>query len=157
MTVGRAFPLLCIAVLAGVAGCQQAAPLSAADQAALRASTDSFVARTNRKDFAGTAALFAADGRMMPANEPAKVGRDAVQAWMTAYPTIVSFAAMVDEVGGAGDVAYVRGHYAIAVMLPGARQAVADTGKWVTVHRRQPDGSWLIISDIFNSDKPASH
>ena len=155
MTMRPAFPLLCIAVLAGVAGCQQAAPLSAADQAALRANTDSFVARTMRKDFAGTAALFTTDGRMMPANEPALVGREAVLTWLKAYPPINAFAAAVDEVGGAGDVAYVRGHYAITVTPPGATKSLSDTGKWITLHRRQADGSWPIVADIFNSDKPA--
>jgi len=152
MRVRRILPLLLLSV---AAGCQQgAAPVSPADQQALRASTDSFVQRTLRKDFAGTAALFATDGRMLPANEPAAVGREAILAWLNRYPPINAFSATVDEVGGAGDVAYVRGHYAITVTPPGAPRAVSDTGKWVTVNRRQPDGTWSVLADIFNSDKP---
>ena len=64
---------------------------------------------------------------------------------------------MVDEVGGSGDVAYVRGHYAITVTPPGATRPVSDTGKYVTVSRRQPDGTWPILADMFNSDKPPAH
>jgi ketosteroid isomerase-like protein len=33
---------------------------------------------------------------------------------------------------------------------------VADDGSHVVVHRRQPDGSWRLGIDIFNSDRPAS-
>ncbi len=152
MRVRRILPLLWLSV---AAGCQQgAAPLSPADQQALRARSDSFVQRAVRKDFAGTAALFAPDGRFLPPNEPSVVGRDAILAWLNRYPPINAFTAVVDEVGGSGDVAYIRGHYAITVTPPGATRAVSDTGKYLTVNRRQPDGSWSIIADIFNSDKP---
>jgi len=92
---------------------------------------------------------------MLPPNQPAVSGRDAVLAWMKAYPPITAFDAGVDEVGGAGDVAYVWGHYMLTIMPPGAKAAVADTGKFVTVNRRQADGSWLIVVDIFNSNKAA--
>jgi len=30
---------------------------------------------------------------------------------------------------------------------------VVDTGKYVAVHRKQPDGSWKYAIDIFNSDQ----
>lgn len=29
-----------------------------------------------------------------------------------------------------------------------------DTGKYLTVWKKQPDGNWKIVRDIFNSDKP---
>ena len=32
---------------------------------------------------------------------------------------------------------------------------VTDRGKYVVVWKKQPDGSWKAISDIFNSDLPA--
>lgn len=101
MTVRLVFPLLCIAVLAGVAGCQQAAPLSAAVQVALRAT--------------------------------------------------------VEDVGGAGDLAYIRGTYTMTFTPPGARVPVPDAGKFLEVRRRKADGAWLNVADIFNSDKPAPH
>jgi ketosteroid isomerase-like protein len=30
--------------------------------------------------------------------------------------------------------------------------AVVDTGKYVVVHRKQPDGGWRLGLDIWNSD-----
>ena len=157
MTMRRAFPLLCIAVLAGVAGCQQAAPLSAADQAAVRASVDSFTQRVKRADWPGAVALYSADVHFMPPNEPAVEGRDALLTWMKAFPPINSFALTVDEVSGEGSVAYVRGHYAMSFTPPGAKAPVADAGKFLEVHRRAADGTWPNVADMFNSDKPVAH
>ncbi len=154
MTVRQAFPLLCIAVLAGVAGCQQAAPLSAADQAAVRASVDSFTQRVKRADWPGAVALYSADVHFMPPNEPAVEGRDALLTWMKAFPPLNSFALRVDEVSGEGSVAYVRGHYAMTFTPPGAKAPVADAGKFLEVHRRAADGTWPNVADMFNSDKP---
>ena len=145
------------AVLTFLAACQPAAPaaLTDADQAALRASVDTFSARVLRYDWPGTAGLFTDQGTMMPANEPAVVGRDAIQAWMKAYPPITAFTSVVDELSGVGDLAYIRGHYVVTVMPPGAKAAVTDSGKFITVNRRQADGQWLIVADIFNSNKAA--
>ena len=157
MTVCRAFPLLCIAVVAGVAGCQQAAPLSAADQAAVRASVDSFTARVTRADWPSAVALYSADVHFMPPNQPAVEGRDALLTWMKAFPPINSFALTVDEVSGEGSVAYVRGHYAMTFTPPGAKAPVADAGKFLEVHRRAADGTWPNVADMFNSDKPVPH
>jgi hypothetical protein len=33
---------------------------------------------------------------------------------------------------------------------------VVDAGKYVVIHRRQPDGSWRYGVDIFNSSRPAA-
>lgn len=152
----RATGVAAVAVAALVAACQQPPQgLSAADEAAIRANSDSFTARALRKDWAGNAALFTAQGVMLPPNQPAVTGREAITAWMNAYPPITAFTTGIDEIAGAGDVAYVRGHYAIMVMLPGAKEAVADSGKFLTIHRRQADGSWPMTLDMFNSDKPA--
>jgi ketosteroid isomerase-like protein len=46
-----------------------------------------------------------------------------------------------------GDVAVEEGQYEMR-----ASAAVVDTGKYVVVHRRQPDGGWRWGLDIWNSD-----
>ena len=39
---------------------------------------------------------------------------------------------------------------------PGSPGPVKDSGKFVTVLRRQPDGRWLVAVDMFSSDLPAA-
>jgi ketosteroid isomerase-like protein len=40
-----------------------------------------------------------------------------------------------------------------------AGKPVTDRGKYVTIWKKQADGSWKVIADIFNSDlpMPAAH
>ncbi len=70
---------------------------------------------------ASTAAAVLAQG---PPNQPAVEGRGALLTWMKAFPPLGSFDITVDEVSGAGDVAYVRGHYAMTFTPPGAKAPV---------------------------------
>jgi ketosteroid isomerase-like protein len=52
----------------------------------------------------------------------------------------------------AGDLAYGRGRYTLS-MSPAGGEPIEDVGKYVVVYRRQPNGSWQAVADIFNSDK----
>ena len=155
MRMRRILPLL---VLSLAAGCQQgAAPLSPADQQAVRTAVDSFTQRVKRADWPGAVALYSADVHFMPPNQPAVEGRDALLAWMRAFPPLGSFNLTVDEVSGEGNVAYVRGHYSMTFTPPGAKAPVSDAGKFLEVHRRAADGTWPNVADMFNSDKPPAH
>ena len=40
--------------------------------------------------------------------------------------------------------------------LPGATEPINDTGKYIEIWRKQADGSWRVIRDIFNSDLPVA-
>ena len=53
------------------------------------------------------------------------------------------------------DLAYVLGTYTMTIVPPGAPGPIEDSGKYIEIRRRQPDGSWLISTDIFNSDLPS--
>ncbi len=139
------------------AGCaQQAGPLSDADVTALRADIDRFVKLANASDWAGAAALYAENATIMPPNQAAVQGRAKIQAWMVAFPKMQNFTAQVQDVGGQGDVAYVRGTYSMTLAPQGSMPAMKDSGKWVEVLRKQPNGSWLVVADIFNSDMAAA-
>ena len=60
----------------------------------------------------------------------------------------------IDEVEGAGDLAYARGTYEMDVAVPGAPAPVHDKGKFIEIWKKQSDGSWKVARDIFNSDLP---
>ena len=37
---------------------------------------------------------------------------------------------------------------------PKTKKPVTDKGKYVTVYKKQADGSWKAVADILNSDMP---
>ena len=56
------------------------------------------------------------------------------------------------KVDGRDDLAFVLGPLAMTFVPPGAPGPISDSGKYVEVWRKQPDGKWLIAVDISNSD-----
>jgi ketosteroid isomerase-like protein len=62
-----------------------------------------------------------------------------------------------NEVGVArsGDLAYTSGTYQSA-FKGGSGKTLVDKGKYLTIWKKQADGSWKVLFDTFNSDLPAS-
>jgi ketosteroid isomerase-like protein len=127
--------------------------LSAADHASIRALTDRFVQLMLAGNLDGVVALYTENGILMPPHHPAVQGRAALRAFLGGFPRISSFKATVDEIDGRADLAYARGSFSMTVHPKGAPGPVEEQGKFLEVRRRQPDGSWLLAVDIFNSDK----
>jgi ketosteroid isomerase-like protein len=142
-------------VTLGVAAAACMAPghtFTDADRAAVRVTTDSFTARVLRADWTAASNMYSTDARFMPPNQPAVVGRPAIDAWMHAFPPVKTFVITVDTIVGSGDIAYTNGHYTMSIQPAGAPAPMTDKGKFLEVHMRQADGSWLNVSDMFNSD-----
>jgi uncharacterized protein (TIGR02246 family) len=106
------------------------------------------------RDFATWASLFLDDAVVNPPNEPAVKGRAAIRAWLEKFPPITEFKLNNEKVEGREDLAFVLGTYTMTIMPSGAPGPVKDSGKFVTVVRRQPDGRWLCAVDMFSSDLP---
>lgn len=145
------------ALLVLAAACQSAAgggALSEQDKTSIRDQTAAFVAAINAKDWPAATAQYSADAVFMPANGVEVSGPANIQTWMAAYPPFANFVAQSVEVDGTGDLAYNRGTYELDVTPPGATTPMHDKGKFLEVLRRQADGTWKVVRDIFNSDLP---
>ena len=132
----------------------QTARLSQADVTAINDVTQAFVKAALAKDWTTLAGLYLDDAVLNPPNEPAVKGRAAIKAWFEKFPPLTDFKPSNVKVDGRGDLAYVLATYTMTIAPPGAPAPVKDSGKYVEVRRRQPDGKWLIAVDIFNSDLP---
>jgi uncharacterized protein (TIGR02246 family) len=106
------------------------------------------------RDFATWASLFLEDAVINPPNEPAVKGRAAIRAWLEKFPPMTEFKLKNEKVEGGDDLGYVLGTYSMTITPPGALGPVKDSGKFVTIVRRQPDGRWLCAVDMFSSDLP---
>lgn len=146
---------LLTALSCAVLACQPVpARLSEADIAAIRAGAASFVANALARRDSANAALFTENGVFLPPNEPAVAGRAAIQAWFSAFPPMSDFKTQIVEIDGLGDLAYVRGTYSLTIAAAGRTPAISDHGKYLEIRRRQSDGRWLTMYDMFNSDVP---
>jgi len=124
------------------------------DRAAIMALLEKDTQAGRASDWNALTALYATDAVRMPPNQPTVTGRDAIRAFHGQFPKLDSFAFSLIELDGRGDLAWYRGKYAMSFTLPGTKQSMADSGKLVAVLRKQPDGSWLTVADIWNSDLP---
>jgi ketosteroid isomerase-like protein len=130
--------------------------LSDEDKAAIRKNTDAVVAiaNANPKDWdAYVRTDYVADAVVMPPNMPAVQGWDAIKAYIVAENTSLHFEVKMLEIEGRGDLAFVRGTYSMTFVAPNGSGPTQDTGKYIEIWRKQPDGSWKVIRDIFNSDQ----
>jgi uncharacterized protein (TIGR02246 family) len=133
------------------------APLSAADQAAIRAADTAFSTAAGAGDAAGLAAMYLPNASLMPPNAATVQGREAIQKFWGAFVDAyrVNIALKAEEVEGHGDLAYSRGRYTLDLTPKAKGPAAAhDEGKFLTIFRRQPDGTWLLSVDMYSSDLP---
>lgn len=125
--------------------------LPEADLSAIQAASDEWVATYNDNDWDALAKQFDADAIMMPPNSPAVVGRDAISAWEAEYETGFQIAFDVQQIEVEGNLAYIRGRSCVFIPLEGGGYGV-DVGKYLEIRKKDENGEWLIVTDIFNSD-----
>lgn len=111
----------------------------------------------NRGDAAGVAVLYTDSGFLLPPNADIAQGRQGVQQTLQGFidAGLKNIKFTTVDVGVSGDLAYEVGRYSVDIHPQGAQQAVKDEGKYVIVARRQPDGTWKLVADIFNTSQPA--
>jgi ketosteroid isomerase-like protein len=104
------------------------------------------------KDLAGLTANYAADAVILPQNGPMVTGREGRDAFFKEMSNMVSdFKFSMSKFEASGDLAYEIGTYSGMMQMPGMG-TIADTGKFLTVWKRQADGKWMIVADIFNTN-----
>ena len=90
--------------------------------------------------------------RSLPPNMPMVSGKAAIQDfWKFAMEMGVHLNLEAVELVVDGSTAYERG-VATMTTRSGAGETKISKGKYVTVMRRQSDGSWKLVLDIWNSD-----
>ncbi len=103
--------------------------------------------------------LWTEDGIQMPPDEPPVVGKERIRERNQAVADHFTFDEMEiqnAEVLSAGDWAYARGTFTASLLPRGEGAPVRVDGKYMSILKRQPDGSWRIHRDIFNSNVPPS-
>jgi uncharacterized protein (TIGR02246 family) len=112
---------------------------------------DTFLQGVERRDAAMMGSVYAPDARLLPPGAPAVDGAAAIaDFWKQLLDQGVDGGSLTTLlVEERDDLAVEEGQFQIR-----AGGAVVGSGKYVVVHRRQPDGSWRWWRDVFNFDQP---
>jgi uncharacterized protein (TIGR02246 family) len=148
-----------VALLLIMAGCnrQPVPDTRAAGESAVRDADARWAKTAGANDLDGTVSYYTDDASMLPPNAPIATGKQAIRAvWATMLTpdTTVSWQVNKAEAARSGELAYVMGTYQIAAKNPRGKSQ-EDRGKLVEVWKKQADGNWKTVADIFNSDVPA--
>jgi uncharacterized protein (TIGR02246 family) len=147
--------------------CQPAAPpdTRAADAEAIRSAATGFTQGADAKDIESWLSLYAEDASIFPPNAPLATGKEGIRSALAPLFSNPGFSLSLNaiklEVARAGDLAYRTGTYEMT-LNDAAGKPQTDKGKWVEVWKKQSDGTWKVVADIFNSNlpppgAPASH
>jgi len=138
--------------------CNQPADTHDADVKAIKLNEVQWNQDYAAKDPDKIAAHYAQDAVLMVPEMPAVSGKDAIRtslAQMTSDPAMaLTFEPTKVDVAKSGDLAYTQGSYSITMTDSHTKKVVNGHGSYVTVYRKQADGSWKAISDIAVSDAP---
>ena len=102
------------------------------------------------KDPARFVTYYAPDATVYPPGMPLVTGAGPILDTFTQMASSPGFALEITpvnaQVAAAGDVGWTTGTYKMSMT------GVTENGKYVAVWRKQPDGNWKVVEDIFNAD-----
>ena len=150
--------LLVVLICVLIVGCK---PPEQFDAAAAKAKIDAACTAQEQAivkgDAIAAASKYEENAVILPANMPMVKGRASIEktmtGWMQSGMKMKEFTSTTISVEGAGEFAIQLGRYFQTFEMSG--KVVADTGKFVTVWKKQVDGSWKMAYDIWTTDIPA--
>jgi ketosteroid isomerase-like protein len=146
----------CAAVILFASSCGQVTPADTrvVDESTIREMDVKWSKAATAKDLEGTVSYYGDDASLLPPNTTIQIGKTAVHAaWAGLLGSVDSIAWQPNkiEVSKSSDMAYVIGVYQLASKDPQGKP-VLDHGKYVEVWKKQGDGNWKVVADIFNTD-----
>jgi ketosteroid isomerase-like protein len=128
------------------------------DEATLRKLDDEWSKAAGSRDVEKTISYYSDDAVVMPPNIPTLTGKEPIRTlWksMLGSPDFSGgWKASKVEVAQSGDLAYVSGSYEFNEKDDSGKP-ITDKGKYLEVWKKQADGNWKCVADMFSSDLPA--
>jgi len=128
-----------------------------AERASLRNLDSKLLKYVQEKDLKSFLSVYADDVYVFPPNAPLLTGREAGgKLWSDLFTNPgfdLSWQLTQVELSRAGDLAYESGTYRITTK-DSRGKLITDRGKFVAVFRKQTNGEWKQVVDIWNSDQP---
>src|SRR4029077_19026428 len=86
---------------------------------------------------------------------PIATGKDAMRKRLASQwdkNVVLKWQPLKADVAASGAVGYTAGNWQIPVLDKRTNKRVLVTGKYLTVWKKQKDGSWKVVADIGNQD-----
>ncbi len=115
---------------------QTVGALTAEDLSTIQSSSHEFAKLMVDGDFDELVKLYTHDAVLMPPHHPAVEGQDALLAWLKTFPKVSKFSLSISDVGGYGDIAYVRGHATMTLHPEGASASIGSGVNFPVFQRR---------------------
>ena len=152
-------PVMCAALSALLTSCTNSAPdTHDADVSALKDNETVWVKDAATKDLEKFVAHYADDASVLLPDTPILTGKDAIRGVlkpMIGDPNFaVTFEAAKVDVAKSGELGYTQGAYALTTSNPKTKAPATEKGKYLTVYRKQADGTWKAVEDTFMADAP---
>jgi len=146
-----------------IVGCTSAPPAQpdtrAADEAAVRKADTDWAAAAQTKQVDAWVAFYTDDTVVLPPNDKVAGDKDSIRkavGGLLALPGLsIRWQPTKVEVARSGDLAYSYGTYELSFNDPGGKP-MSDHGKYTEVWKKQSDGGWKCVLDMWSSDLPAS-
>ncbi len=153
--------MLCLGFALMLSSCADTAATAATDPAdgmqALKAADAALQKAVVDKNLEGIVTFYTEDAVLLPTANPIVVGRPAIrEEWqhILSIPNFQNKSSLTQiDVATGKDMAYSTGTY-LATMLGEDGKPVTEPGKWLSVWKKQADGSWRIVVDTYNTDIP---
>jgi uncharacterized protein (TIGR02246 family) len=143
-------------ILAGRAQTQAPDNREAAARALRYGEVAAFVKDWAGKDSDRIAAHFTDDGSVMVPNSPTMTGKDSIAKSMKSVVAdprwSLALLPVQVEVSKGGDLGYARGTYVLTAIDPGSGKVAKEKGRFVTIFRKQTDGTWKAVHQISNPE-----
>jgi uncharacterized protein (TIGR02246 family) len=144
---------IALAAATALSACQQTPRVDTAQiEQQLKQAEDKWNQAYAAHDAAALAGMYADDAAMANPGAALVSGRAAVMQETKAFaddPNLqVEFESDRVLVAASGDLASTRGHYTLTMTDPATKQPVRSKGNYLTVWRKQADGSWKAVEDF---------
>ena len=128
-------------------------PLSEADIDAIKSVSSAISRKALQGDWDGLLELFTEDAVLLPPHSAVIRGRAAFKTMIESFnPEFTDHSIELKDIDGYGDIAYAWGNYTETFSVSDVPEPTKDVAKLMFIFRKQPDGSWLVAAEMWNTD-----
>jgi ketosteroid isomerase-like protein len=138
---------------------QKPASTQVADEAAVRQTDENWSKAAQSKKVDDWVAFYSDDAVLLPPNDKKATGKADVRKYIGQLLMLPGLALSWEpakvEIAQSGELAYTQGNYQLT-STDAKGKAATDHGKTLEIWKKQADGSWKCVADMWSSDLPAT-